>query len=72
MRVDVPDFKEGKVKNRDTTGKMLISQGLKGNFYHLSLNCKNTAHFTILTPNTLSDFKIEPEKKTCFRLHHPP
>ena len=34
---------------------------LKGNFYHLSLNGKNTAHVTILTPNTLSDFKIEPE-----------
>ena len=35
---------------------------LKGNFYHLSLNGKNIPHFPILTPNTLSDFKNEPEK----------
>ena len=43
-------------------------EALKGNFYHLSLNGKNTPHFTILTPNTLSDFKIKLEnsKKQIF------
>ena len=50
-----------KWKNRNKTGKCSISRGLKGNFYHLSLNGKNTLHSAILTPNTLSDFKIEPE-----------
>ena len=34
---------------------------VKGNFYQLSLNGKNTPHFTIMTPNTLFDSRIEPE-----------
>ena len=45
-------------------------RSLKRNFNHLSLNGKNNTHSIILTPNTLSDFKIEPEnlknKQLCF------
>ena len=58
-----------KWKNKDKTGKNAqFPRALEGNFHHLSLNGANTAHSTILTPNTLSDFKIEPEnkKKLCF------
>ena len=57
-----------KWENRDKTGKCSISQALKANFYCLSLNGKNTPHFTILTPNALFDSRIEPEnlKKLCF------
>ena len=62
MGVDLPDFREGQVKSRNKTGKCSILQALKMNFYHLSLNGKNT----ILTPNTLSDFKIEPENSKTF------
>ena len=36
-------------------------RALKEDIYHLSLNDKTTPHFTILTQNTLSDLKIEPE-----------
>ena len=39
---------------------------LKGNFYDLSFNGKNTLYFTILTPITLSVFKIEPENSKRF------
>ena len=38
-------------------------RALKGNFYYLFLNGKSMPHSTILTPNTLSDFKIEPKTK---------
>ena len=63
MGVGVPDGKIG-----TKLEKRLLPQGFETNFYHLSLNGKNTTHFTILIPNTLSDFKIEPEnsKKTMF------
>ena len=67
MGVDMSDFREGQVENRDKTGNAQFPRALKGNFYRLSLNGKNTLNFTILTSNTLSDFKIEPEnsKNLC-------
>ena len=56
MGVGLSDFREGQGENRDKTGKML-------NFYisQLSLNGKNTPHFTILTSNPPFDSRIEPE-----------
>ena len=67
MGVGLPDFEEGQVETRNKTGKCSISQ-FEGEFYCLPLNCKNTFHFTILTPNTLFDSIIEPEnsKKPTF------
>ena len=38
----MPDFREGQVENRDKTGNAQFSRALKGNFYCLSLNGKNT------------------------------
>ena len=39
----MPDFREGQVVKRDKTGKNAqFSRALKGNFYHLSLNGKNS------------------------------
>ena len=67
--MDLPDVREGQVENRDKTGKNAqFARALKENFYCLSLNDKNTPHFTILTPNALFDSRIEPEnsKKLCF------
>ena len=60
MGVGLPDFKEGQVETRNKTGKCSISQ-FEVEFYCLPLNCKNTSHFTILTPNTLFDSRTEPE-----------
>ena len=57
----MPDFKEAQVESRKKLENAQFPWALKGNFYHLSLNSKNTPHSTILTTNTLSDFKIEPE-----------
>ena len=48
MLVGLPDSREGQVKYRDKTAQ--FQRALKGNFYCLSLNGKNTPHFTILTP----------------------
>ena len=58
----VPDFREGQVEKYGQNWKNAqFPKALKGSFYHLSLNGKKTLHSTILTPNTFSDFKIEPE-----------
>ena len=67
MGVGLQDFKEGQVKKGTKLENAQFPRALKGNFYHLSLNGENTSHFTILTPNDLSDFKNEPEnsKKLC-------
>ena len=45
MKVDLPDFREGQMENRDKTGNAQFFRALKDNFYCLSLNGKNTPHF---------------------------
>ena len=61
MGVDLPDFRERQVENRDKTGKCLTFQGFDREFLLFVLNGKNAPHFTILTPNVLFDSGIEPE-----------
>ena len=62
MGVGLPDFREGPVKKiRTKLENGQFPMALKGNFYCLSLNGKNTPRFTILTPNALLDSRIEPE-----------
>ena len=69
MALSLPDFKEGQVEKEGQNWKNAqFPRALKDNFYCLSLNGKNTPHFTILTPNSLFDSRIEPEnsKELCF------
>ena len=62
MGVGLSDFKKGQVeKCGQNWENAQFPSALNENFNHLSLNGKNTPYFTILNPNTLSDFKIEPE-----------
>ena len=65
--VGLPDFREGQVENTKLENAQ-FPRVLRCNFYCLSLNGKNTPHFTILTPNAIFDSRIEPEnaKKLCF------
>ena len=42
MGVGLPDFRKVHVKNSDKTGNASFPRALKGNFYCLSLNGKNT------------------------------
>ena len=58
MGVGTPDLREEQVEKMGLKlEKCSISQGFEGGtFYHLFRNRKNISHFTILTPNTLSDF----------------
>ena len=69
----MPDLERDKWKNRTKTRKCSLFQGFEERFYYLSMNGKNTPyftilsmngkntppppHFTILTQNTLSEFK---------------
>ena len=57
-----------KWKIRTNLENAQFPRALKRNFYCLSLNSKNSPHFTILTPNALFDSRIEPEncKRLCF------
>ena len=70
MGVSLPDCREGQVEKLEQNWKNpQFPRAIKGNFYCLSLNGKNTLHFTILNPNTLFDSRIEPEsfkKMLCF------
>ena len=60
--MSMPDFRKGQVENSGENWKNAqFPRVLKGDFYHLSLNGKNTPHFTILSQNTPSDLKIELE-----------
>ena len=56
------DFREGQVEKKGAkTGKILNFQALRWGFSHLSLNGKDIVYLTILTRNTPSNLKIEPE-----------
>ena len=69
MGVVLPDFREGQVEKMGTNWENAqFPRALKENFYYLSMNGKNTLHFTILTPNALFDSRIEREnsKKLYF------
>ena len=62
MGVGPSEFREGKVENSQKNCKNAeFPRALKGKFYRSFLNGKNIPHFTILTPNTLFDSRIESE-----------
>ena len=68
MGVGLPYSREGQVEKEGQNWKNAkFPRALKGNFYCLSLNGKNTPHFTILTPNLLFDSRIEPENSKKLR-----
>ena len=67
MGVSVLDLWDGQVKIGLKQENAQFSRTSKGNFSNLSPNGKNIPHFTILTQNTPSSLKIEPEtEKKCF------
>ena len=71
MGVGLPDFREGQVEKQGQNWKNAqFLSVLKGNFYCLSLNGKNSSHFTILTPNAPFDFKTEPENSKSYVFEH--
>ena len=61
MGMGLPEFRGTSRKIVTKLENAQSPRALKGNFYCLSLNGKNTPHFTILIPNALFDTRIEPE-----------
>ena len=68
MGVNLPDFREGQMENRDKTGNAQFFRALKDNFYCLSLNGKNTPHFPFWPqmPSLTLELSQETQKKLCF------